>query len=75
MDNKHTTYYLKLSNNIKRYRKSALLTQEGLALKANISRGYLSQIEAPNCDKTPTLDVIFSICKALKITPKELFDF
>lgn len=75
MDNKHSAYYIMLSMNIKHYRKEAFLTQEGLALKANISRGYLSQIEAPNCDKTPTLDVLFSICKALNISPKELFEF
>ena len=65
--------YANLSHNIARYRKKAHLTQEGLALKANISRGYLSQIEAKNVEKAPSLDIVFTIAKTLKIPVYKLF--
>jgi len=75
MDKKHLHYYIKLGENIKFYRRQAHLTQEGLALKANISRGYLSQIEARNVEKVPSLDIIFRIAEVLKIPPCQLFKF
>ena len=65
--------YKNLGKNIALYRKKSRLTQEGLALKANISRGYLSQIEAENVDKAPSLDIIFNIAKTLKIPVYKLF--
>jgi len=65
--------YKNLGRNIAYYRKRARLTQEGLALKANLSRGYLSQIEAENVDKAPSLEMVFNIAKTLKIPPYELF--
>ena len=73
MDNEFFDEYKNLGNNIAFYRKKARLTQDELALKANLSRGYLSQIEAENVDKSPYLDMIFNIAKTLKIPVYKLF--
>ena len=73
MGNEFFDEYKNLGCNIAFYRKKARLTQEGLALKANLSRGYLSQIEADNVEKTPSLNMIFNIAKALKIPVYKLF--
>ena len=65
--------YKNLGHNIAFYRKKARLTQDGLALKANVSRGYLSQIEADNVDKAPSLDMVFTLAKALNVPAYKLF--
>jgi transcriptional regulator with XRE-family HTH domain len=51
-------------------RESADLTQETLAFRAGIDRSYLSQLE--NNHKSPTLDTLFRLCKALDIKASEL---
>ena len=73
MNNNFFEEYRNLSDNIAYYRKKAGLTQEGLAIKANLSRGYLSQIEAKNVAKAPSLEMIFNIAKALKVPVYKLF--
>ena len=73
MSNKFFDEYKNLGLNIAFYRKKARLTQEGLALKANLSRGYLSQIEADNVDKAPSLNMIFNIAKTLNVPVYKLF--
>lgn len=65
--------YKNLGRNIAYYRKKAYLNQEGLAMRANISRGYLSQIEAENTEKYPSLDVVFCIADSLNIPVYLLF--
>jgi transcriptional regulator with XRE-family HTH domain len=44
-------------------REAAGLTQEELAFKAGVDRSYISLLE--NDRKSPTLDMLFRICKAL----------
>lgn len=73
MSNNYFEEYKNLGRNIAFYRKKVHLTQEGLAMKANISRGYLSQIEAKNVDKSPSLDIIFNIARTLNIPVYKLF--
>ena len=73
MSNEFFDEYRNLGRNIAFYRKKARLTQYGFALKANVSRGYLSQIEADNVDKAPSLDMVFTFAKALKIPVYKLF--
>jgi transcriptional regulator with XRE-family HTH domain len=51
------------------YRKNSNLSQEKLAELANIHRTYISQIERGL--KSPTLEVVFSICNALSTRPSE----
>jgi transcriptional regulator with XRE-family HTH domain len=55
----------KLAQELIRYRKNAKISQEKLAELANVHRTYISQIERGL--KSPTIDVVFSICNALSI--------
>ena len=66
-------YYKIIGNNVAYYRKKKNLTQEGLALKANVSRTHISHIEADNVNKSPSLDILFRICEVLEIEPYMLF--
>ena len=62
-----------LGNKIRELRISRSLTQEMLAEKINLSAKSLSQIElGNNFVSAETLD---SICIALNISPKMLFDY
>jgi len=62
-----------LGNRIREIRINCSLTQEALAEKVNLSAKSLSQIElGNNFVSAETLD---SLCEALKISPKALFDF
>lgn len=63
-----------LCRNIAYYRHSKHLTQQGLAMRANISRGYLSQIEAENVEKGPSLEMIFHLSRILGVAPLKLFE-
>jgi len=56
---------------IKQLRKERGMTQEQLALTANIERSYLGAIERG--ERSPTLDKISSIAKALKVSIEKLF--
>ena len=73
MYSNYKKHYKKIGENIAYYRKKKRLTQNGLALKANISRTYISHIEAEKVEKTPSLDVLFRICEILDIEPYRLF--
>ena len=56
--------------NIKRIRQSKGLNQDMLSEKAEISPGFLSDIE--NNKKTGTFDTLAKIAKALDVEPYEL---
>lgn len=53
-------------------RKIRGLSQEKLAEKANMSRGQLASIEAPNMAHNFTLEVFYNIADALDVTPEQL---
>lgn len=55
---------------LRNLRTKANLSQEKLALDSNIQRNYVSLIELGR--NQPTLCTIFSISKALKISPSDL---
>jgi len=79
MDNKshfHDDYYYYdiVRKNIKKYRKSANLTQQELADKIEVSMHYISQIESAEPNKYFTLVVIGRIADALNIDIRQLFD-
>ena len=59
-----------LSVNIKRLRKEQGISQEKLALKAEIDRSYMSQVE--RCLANPSIDAILRISNALEVAPSEL---
>ena len=48
------------------------MSQEELAEKAEISRAYISNIEAPNIPYTFNLNAFFNIADALDVPPEKL---
>jgi transcriptional regulator with XRE-family HTH domain len=61
---------LALSSNIKRIRKEQGVSQEKLALKADIDRSYMSELE--RCLANPSIDALMRISNALDVSPSEL---
>ena len=73
MNREHQEEYKKLGLNIAYYRKEKGLSQIQLAEQINVSRTHMSRIENNDC--AVSLDVIFSIAKALGISVSKLFEF
>lgn len=67
-------YYDIVRKNIRKYRKSANLTQQELADKIEVSMHYISQIESAKPNKYFTLVIIGRIADALNIDIRQLFD-
>lgn len=67
--------YTELGYNIAYYRKHRNLTQEQLAEMLDISRQHLGAIDAPNIVRPLSLDLLFSIARALNVEPYKLFVF
>jgi len=61
---------MQLGSELRRAREAAGLSQETLAFEANVHRTYVSLLELDK--KSPTIDVLSRICKALKVKPSEL---
>lgn len=64
------TLKLALSNNIKRIRKEQGISQEKLALKADVDRSYMSELE--RCLANPSIEALLKIGNALEVAPSEL---
>lgn len=62
-----------ISKNIKRYRLEANMTQKELAMKANYTHQFIRRIEAPNVQKTFSLEALFRLAKALDKDVSEMF--
>ena len=73
MKNKHTSRYQILGQRIQTERKKFGITQVQLAERIGISKSYITKIEAANCDKSFSLEVIFDICDTLEISVESLF--
>lgn len=73
MNCEHKEEYRKLGLNITYYRKEKGISQVQLADQIGISRTHMSRIENNDC--AVSLDVIFSIAKALEIPVSKLFEF
>lgn len=69
---KHEEKYRNLGLNIYYYRKAAGLSQMQLAELVDISRTHMSRIENNDC--APSLDVVFDIADALKVSEHRLFE-
>jgi transcriptional regulator with XRE-family HTH domain len=50
-------------------------TQESFSEVADISRSYISAIEAPNVVKSISLEILFKVADSLKIEPYKLLEF
>lgn len=74
MSEKHAAIYKAIGKNVRKYRKEEGLTQEALAEKTSISISYLTKIEAPNCDKSFSLEVLLDLSEALGIDVRSLLE-
>lgn len=59
-----------LGDELRAAREAAGFTQERLAFKAGIHRTYVSLLERGI--KSPTIDVLFRICKSLGVSPSKI---
>jgi transcriptional regulator with XRE-family HTH domain len=57
---------------LRKRRLEKLLTQEVLALRSNLSRAYISDIEMGK--KDPSLFTVFKLANALQLKPSVLID-
>jgi XRE family transcriptional regulator, regulator of sulfur utilization len=57
---------------VKRLREARGLTQEALAKRAGLSRGYLARLETARQD--PRLSVVAKLARALRVKASELID-
>lgn len=67
--------YISIGIRIGYFRKLRGYTQAQLAERADISPGYLSQIEAPGMAIAISLETLLSIAEALQIPPSKLLEF
>ena len=76
MSNKinNTNIYDTVRYNIRKYRKIKEMTQQELADAAELSHGYIREIESLNMGVTFSLDAVEKIANALEIEIKLLFD-
>jgi len=72
---KYWDNYFKIALAIKEYRKALCISQEELADRIGVSLSYISKIEAPNCNKTFSLEVVFDIAEALKVPVTSFFKY
>ena len=73
MKAEYKMYYEQFGLNVVYYRKRQKLTQLQLAEIVDVDRSHISAIESGNVGVS--FDVLFKLCEALEITPKQLFDF
>lgn len=61
----------KFAENLKRLRISRNLSQNKLSKMSGIPRATLFRLESIE-DSNPTLNIIYKLCLALKVTPNDL---
>jgi len=71
---KNRDRFIQLGIAISAFRKMRGMSQEQLAEKAQISRSFLSNIEAPSLAQPFSLDIFYNIADALEILPSVLID-
>ena len=69
---KNRDRFIQLGITIGTLRRLRGMSQEQLADKANISRSFLSIIEAPKTVRSFSLEVLFNIADALDVNPGDL---
>jgi transcriptional regulator with XRE-family HTH domain len=74
MSSKYSHRYKKIGQSIQFYRKQKGLTQQELADTIGISLSYLTKIEALNCDKSFSLEVLFDIADILEVPVIKLLE-
>lgn len=71
----HNTKYRKLGLKISYYRKLKGLTQEQLAEKLDKNLAFIGAVEAPNIDRTISLDTLFDIADILEVPAYKFLNF
>ena len=71
---KNRDRFIQLGITIATIRKIRGLSQEQLAEKADISRTFLSAIEAPSAAICFSLEVLYNIADALQVNPADLLN-
>ncbi len=66
------TFKARFAKNLIFHRKRAGLTQEGVAIRAAISRGAVNKYETQT--NVPSLDILIQLAGALSIPPADLLD-
>ena len=69
MKEQYLEQYRKIGLKISYYRKLKGMTQEQLAEKIDKSLAFLGAVEAPNIDRSVSLDTLFDIAAVLEIPP------
>ena len=70
----NTNIYDTVRKNIRKYRRLKNMTQQELADAAELSHGYIREIESLNMGITFSLDAVEKIANALEIEAKQLFE-
>lgn len=65
---------IQVRKNIRKYRLIRNYTLQELADKADLTHGYVRDLECLTIDKTPTLETIGKFADALEIDIRQLFD-
>lgn len=73
MHNDNNIYDI-VRKNIRKYRRLKCITQQELADRADLSHGYIREIESLNMGSTFSLDAVEKIANALEIEIKNLFE-
>ena len=71
----HKTKYRKLGLKISYYRKLKGFTQEQLAEMLDKNLAFIGAVEAPNIDRTISLDTLFDIADILDVPAHKFLNF
>ena len=71
----HKSKYRQLGLKISYYRKLRGLTQEQLAEKLDKNLAFIGSVEAPNIDRTISLDTLFDIADVLHVPAYKFLKF
>ncbi len=71
MDEQKKKITLAVAARIKYYRQMRSISQEEVALRANITPAYFGQVERGL--KCPTVDTLYRIAMALEVSPAQFF--
>lgn len=75
MKNNHMLKYKLIAKSIAEIRKKRGITQSELASLLGVSKSYISKIEAPNTNKTFSLELVFNVAEVLEVPVTELFRY
>ena len=73
MKEKYNEKYRRIGLKISYYRKMKGMTQEQLAEKIEKNLAFIGAVEAPNVNRTVSLDTLFDIAEALEVPPYKFF--